>query len=62
MPSSLTLVADDVHALSNHLSVILGFVELILAEMPPEAPRRNDLIEIRDAAEQAARLVLPRQD
>ena len=62
MPSSLTLVPDDVHALSNHLSVILGFVELILAEMPPEAPRRSDLLEIREAAEQAARLVVPRQN
>ena len=58
-PTPLTLIPDDVHALSNHLAVILGFVELLLADLPPEAPRRNDLLEIRAAAVQAARIVAP---
>ena len=46
-----------VHALSNHLSVILGFVEIVLADTPKDHPRRSDLIEIRDAALQAATLI-----
>ena len=46
-----------VHTLSNHLAVILGFVELVLAETPPDDPRRADLIEIRDAAVEAARML-----
>lgn len=46
-----------VHALSNHLAVILGFIELVLAETQPDDPRRADLIEIRDAAMEAARII-----
>ena len=46
-----------VHALSNHLAVILGFIELVLAETKPDDPRRADLVEIRDAAVEAARLI-----
>lgn len=45
------------HALSNHLAVILGFIELVLAETSPDDPRRADLTEIRDAAVEAARLI-----
>jgi hypothetical protein len=45
------------HALSNHLAVILGFVELVLAETPSDDPRRADLVEIRDAAVEAARII-----
>jgi hypothetical protein len=46
-----------VHALSNHLAVILGFIELALAETTPDDPRRADLVEIRDAAVEAARII-----
>jgi hypothetical protein len=46
-----------VHALSNHLAVILGFIELVLADTKPDDPRRGDLIEIRDAAVEAARIL-----
>lgn len=45
------------HQLSNHLAVILGFVELILADTPPDNPRYEDLMEIRNAAVDAARLI-----
>jgi hypothetical protein len=45
------------HALSNHLAVILGFIELVLQETPPEDARRSDLLEIRDAAVQAAEVL-----
>jgi hypothetical protein len=46
-----------VHQLSNYLAVILGFVELIIADTPPDNPKYPDLIEIRDAAVEAARLI-----
>jgi hypothetical protein len=46
-----------VHALSNHLAVILGFIDLVLAETKPDDPRRGDLNEIRDAAVEAARII-----
>jgi hypothetical protein len=45
------------HALSNHLAVILGFVDLLLSETPEDDPRRGDLVEIRDAAIAAADLL-----
>lgn len=45
------------HQLSNHLAVILGFVELILADTPPDHPRHEDLVEIRNAAVDAAKLI-----
>jgi hypothetical protein len=54
---STVLDGPAVHALSNHLAVILGFIELVLAETKPDDPRRNDLIEIRDAAVEAARIL-----
>jgi hypothetical protein len=46
-----------VHALSNHLAVILGFIELVLAETPADDPRRPDLDEIRLAAQECAQIV-----
>jgi hypothetical protein len=45
------------HTLSNHLAVILGFVELILSETPDGDPRRGDLEEIRHAAVEASRIL-----
>ena len=46
-----------VHALSNQLAVILGFAELVLADTPADDPRRESLIEIRDAAVEAAKII-----
>lgn len=46
-----------VHALSNHLAVILGFIELVLAETKPDDPRRGDLVEIREAAAEMAKII-----
>jgi hypothetical protein len=51
------------HQLSNYLSVILGFVELIIADTPTDHPKYADLVEIRNAAVDAARLIgSPPQD
>ena len=38
------------HALKNHLAIILGYSELLLAETPTGDPRRAVLQEMRDAA------------
>jgi hypothetical protein len=56
---TVTLSGDAVHALSNHLGIILGFVELMLAEAADDDPRRQDLLEIRRAARAAAGLMKP---
>lgn len=49
--------AETAHALSNHLSIILGFVEIVIGATAEGDPRRRDLLEIRDAAVQAAALL-----
>lgn len=54
---SITLDPAAIHRLSNHLAVILGFVELILADAPPNDPHRSDLIEVRAAVVEAAKLI-----
>jgi signal transduction histidine kinase len=51
------LDAEAVHTLSNQLAVILGFIELVLTETPPDDPRHADLVEIREAAHECARIV-----
>ena len=45
------------HQLSNHLAIILGFAELILADSTPGSPHHEDLVEIRNAAVEAAKLI-----
>jgi hypothetical protein len=54
---SITLDRASLHLLSNHLAVILGFVELMLADAPPDDPHRQDLVEVRAAVIDAANLI-----
>jgi hypothetical protein len=54
---SVTLDARDVHHLSNHLAVIIGFVELLIADASPGQPHYADLVEVRTAAIAAANLI-----
>jgi len=54
---SITLDPLAIHALSNHLAVIVGFVELMLADATADDPHRNDLLEVRAAALEAAKLI-----
>jgi hypothetical protein len=54
---STPLAGASLHALSNHLAVILGFIELVLSETEPDDPRRADLVEIREAAVEMARIL-----
>jgi len=56
-PAASRIDGAAIHALSNHLAVILGFIELVLAETQPDDPRRDDLTEIRDAAAEMARII-----
>lgn len=54
---SVTLDPEDIHLLSNHFAVIVGFVELMLADAAPGDAHFNDLVEIRSAAVAAANLI-----
>ena len=54
---SVTLDPEAIHLLSNHLAVIVGFVELMLADAVPGDAHFSDLVEIRAAAVAAANLV-----
>lgn len=53
----VVLDPETIHALSNHFAVIIGFVELLIAGCPQDDPKRSDLLEIRTAAREAARLL-----
>lgn len=46
-----------VHEFKNQLGIILGFSELLLADMPPGDPRRSDIEEIEKAAKATMALV-----
>jgi hypothetical protein len=56
-PERPRLDGPAVHQLSNYLAVILGFAELLLADSTPDNPHHEDLVEIRNAAVAAARLL-----
>ena len=56
-PKKSGLSPEAVHALSNHLAVIVGFIELVLTETGPDDPRHGDLEEIRQAAHECAKIV-----
>jgi hypothetical protein len=47
----------SIHQLSNHLAVIVGFVELMIADAAADDPHRSELIEVRAAAIEAAKLI-----
>jgi hypothetical protein len=44
------LDAETEHTVKNHLAVIVGFCELLLAETPPEDTRHADVQEINRSA------------
>ena len=54
---SITLEPAAIHRLSNHFMVILGFIELMLVDLSPDDPHRSDLIEVRTAAVEAAKMI-----
>jgi hypothetical protein len=54
---SVILEPEVIHLLSNHLAVIVGFVELLIADAPPDAANISELVEVRAAAMAAADLI-----
>jgi hypothetical protein len=44
------LDAEAEHTVKNHLAVIVGFCELLIAETPEEDPRHHDLQEVHRSA------------
>ncbi|MCU1383568.1 MAG: hypothetical protein JWL71_2265 [Acidobacteria bacterium] len=49
--------AEVVHQLKNHLAVVVGFCDLLIAEAPDDDPRTADLLEVHKAARQAMALM-----
>jgi len=50
------LAGGIAHDFNNLLQVILGHLELVLSDLPPQEPRRVELEEVQKAAERAAAL------
>jgi hypothetical protein len=48
--SPRVLDSETEHAVKNHLAVIVGFCELLLADMPEHDSRHADVQEINRAA------------
>lgn len=44
---------DLIHRLKNHLGIIVGFCDLLLAEFPSDDQRHADLLEVQKAARDA---------
>jgi two-component system cell cycle sensor histidine kinase/response regulator CckA len=51
-------VREVVHDLNNQLGVILNFTTFVLEETGPDDPRREDLLEVLEAAKRARDLTL----
>ncbi len=45
------------HNVRNHLSVIIGFCDLLLGEIPPSDRKHADILEMRKAAHAAIALL-----
>ena len=46
-----------VHQLKNHLAIVVGFCDLLIADTPEDDPRHADLRELFDAAREAMAVV-----
>jgi hypothetical protein len=58
MTSGAGVIEDPlVHAFKNHLSVIVGFCDLLLSELPDDDAKRADISEMQSAAHAALALV-----
>jgi signal transduction histidine kinase len=47
----------EIHQLKNQLSIIVGFCDLLLTDLPQGDPKRADLEEIRKAGQAALELI-----
>ncbi len=50
------LASGVAHDFNNHLTAINGYAELLLFSLPPDDPRRQDVVEICKAAERSSML------
>lgn len=48
---------DVIHRLKNHIAIIVGFCDLLIAECPENDPRRADLLEVHKAGRDAMALM-----
>ena len=46
-----------VHQLKNHLSIVIGFCDLLLGDLPQDDPKRVDIQEMRKAGQAALELI-----
>lgn len=53
----MTLDNEQEHALKNHMAIILGYCELMMADTPPDDPRHGDILEMHRAATAVLALV-----
>jgi hypothetical protein len=44
---------DVIHRLKNHIAIIVGFTELLIADCADDDPKRSDLLEVQKAAHEA---------
>ena len=58
-PDRTSAHEELVHEFKNHLSVIVGFCDLLLSELPRDDPKRADLEQMHQAGHAAISL-LPR--
>jgi signal transduction histidine kinase len=49
---------EAIHDLNNQLAVILNYAGFVLEDLPADDPRREDVVEIRRAAERARDIAL----
>jgi hypothetical protein len=47
----------EIHQLKNHLSIIIGFCDLLLSDLPGDDPKRVDIQEMRKAGQAALELL-----
>jgi hypothetical protein len=45
--------SEVIHRLKNHLAIIVGFADLVIAESAEDDPHRTDLMELQTAARDA---------
>jgi hypothetical protein len=59
-PRNLPETIEDnpvLHQLKNHLSVIVGYCDLLLRNMPADDRTRNDIVEMHKAGQAAIELL-----
>jgi hypothetical protein len=49
--------SDVIHRLKNHIAIIVGFCDLLLAEVPEDDPHRADIVEVHKAGRDAMALM-----